>query len=130
VVRCACRNDIQAEVVKFYNLFNREDNSLEDTRLYKFYEQDDALGLQGSPSGILPILNYEDIDVEGQIAFIKDADGDGNCDLPISTPFGLRCTINDIGDNHFGYIGYRDTNGTLVDDGAMNIVVDNWNIQQ
>jgi hypothetical protein len=71
-------------------------------------------------------LNYEDIDVEDQIAFIKDADGDGACDLPISTPFGPVCTIEDIGDNHFGYVGFRDTNGTWADDGAMNVVIANW----
>jgi hypothetical protein len=123
-------NAIEAEVVKFYNLFNREDNSLEALTLYKFYEQDEALGLQGSQSGILPVSNYEDIDVEDQIKLIEDANGDGNCDLPISTPFGIRCTIKDIGDNHFGYVGFRDANGAWIDDGAMNVVIDNWNSQQ
>jgi hypothetical protein len=126
-IKSAYGDAIEAEVFKFYNLFNREDNSLEAPRLYKFYEQDDALGLQGAPSVTPPTLNYEDIDVEDQIAFIEDADGDGNCDLPISTPFGLVCTIEDIGDNHFGYVGFRDTNGAWIDDGAMNIVIDNWN---
>jgi hypothetical protein len=121
---------IEAEVVKFYNLFNREYNSLEAPILYKFYEQDDALGLQGSSSAILPISNYEEIDVEDQIALIEDADGDGKCDLPMSTPFGLICTIEDIGDNHFGYIGFRDKDGAWVDDGAMNVVIDNWNSLQ
>jgi hypothetical protein len=72
--------------VRFYNLFNREDNSLEAPTLHKFYEQDEALGLQGSPSGILPVSNYEDRDVEDEIKLIEDADDDGNCDLPISTP--------------------------------------------
>jgi hypothetical protein len=61
---------------------------------------------------------------------IEDANGDGKCDLPMSTPFGLICIIEDIGDNHFGYIGYRDKNGAWVDDGAMNVVIDNWNSQQ
>jgi hypothetical protein len=121
---------IEAEVVKFYNLFNREDNSLEAPILYKFYEQDDALGLQGSSSAILPISNYEEIDVEDQIPLIEDADGDGKCDLPMSTPFGPICTIEDIGDNHFGYIGFRDKDGAWVDDGAMNVVIDNWNSLQ
>jgi hypothetical protein len=126
-IKSAYGNAIEAEVVKFYNLFNREDNSLEAPRLYKFYEQDDALGLQEAPGDIPSVLNYEDIDVEDQIAFIEDADGDGDCDLPISTPFGLVCTIEDIGDNHFGYVGFRDTNGALIDDGAMNVVTDKWN---
>jgi hypothetical protein len=47
--------------------------------------------------------------------------------------FQLRCiicTIDDIGDNHFGYVGFRDANGAWIDDGAMNVVIDNWNSQQ
>ena len=36
------------------------------------------------------------------------------------------CTIVDIGDNHFGYVGFENRNGVLIDDGAMNVVVDNW----
>jgi hypothetical protein len=33
------------------------------------------------------------------------------------------------GDNHGGYFGFRDVenNTRLVDDGAISIVVDNWN---
>ena len=37
------------------------------------------------------------------------------------------CTINAVGENHFGYFGFRSAvNGTLIDDGAMNVVVSNW----
>jgi hypothetical protein len=44
------------------------------------------------------------------------------------------CTILLIGDNHLGYIGFRDRGNTfgdfnddiLVDDGAMDVIVDNW----
>ena len=35
-------------------------------------------------------------------------------------------SIADVGDNHFGYIDW-DTNGTLKDDGAMAVVVSDWN---
>ena len=35
--------------------------------------------------------------------------------------------IPDVGDNHFGYVGFRDTNGKLRDNGAMDVVVENWN---
>jgi hypothetical protein len=36
-------------------------------------------------------------------------------------------TIQDVGDNHFGYVGFRDTNGKLRDNGAKDVVVENWN---
>ena len=38
--------------------------------------------------------------------------------------------IADVGDNHFGYIGFRDTSNTLKDDGAMNVVVSDWEKQK
>jgi hypothetical protein len=31
-----------------------------------------------------------------------------------------------LGDNHCGYIGFRIDEGSLRDDGAMNIVVRDW----
>jgi hypothetical protein len=37
------------------------------------------------------------------------------------------CTINAVGENHLGYFGFRSAaNGMLIDDGAMNVVVNNW----
>jgi hypothetical protein len=133
-IKSAYGNAIEEEVVKFYNLFDPQDNALQLPTLYGFYEQDSALGLQGAQSDILPISNYLDVDVQDEIAFIKDANGDGKlkinneaCDLPIVGLFGRVCTIEDIGDNHFGYVGFKDTSGALIDDGAMNIVVNKWN---
>ena len=41
---------------------------------------------------------------------------------------GIGATA-DVGDNHFGYSGFRDTNGHLKDDGAMDVVVEDWNKQ-
>ena len=39
-------------------------------------------------------------------------------------------TIPDVGDNHFGYVGFRDTNGKLRDNGAMDVVVEIGTIQK
>ena len=125
-IKSAYGNAIEKEVVKFYNLFNPQDNALQTSTLYPFFEQDKALGLQGAQRDILdiePISNYLDIDVQNEIPFITDANGDGNCDL--RDAFG--CTIDNVGDNHFGYVGFRSAvNDMLIDDGAMNIVVNNW----
>jgi hypothetical protein len=58
-----------------------------------------------------------------EIPPISDADGDGNVE---------EC-FEDInpaviwGDNHCGYIGFRQPSaGSLIDDGAMNVVVRDW----
>ena len=122
-IKSAYGNAIEKEAVNFYNLFNPEDNALESPNFYPFYEQDKALGRLGSQNDIEPLSNYLDINVQNEIPFITDADGDGGCDLPL-TPF--VCTIEGIGDNHFGYVGLVDNNKMLIDDGAMNIVVKNW----
>ncbi len=122
-IKSAYGNAIEKEVVKFYNLFNPQDNALQTLTLYPFFEQDDALGILGPQSDIQPISNYLDINVQNQIPFIRDANGDGNCDLRNA----FVCTIDNVGDNHFGYVGFRSAvNGMLIDDGAMNIVVNNW----
>jgi hypothetical protein len=73
-------------------------------------------------------MNYRDIPVKDEIKAIEDADGDGTCDLF----YFFMCTISFTGDNHFGYVGFRYSSsgpflGTLRNNGAMNIVVDNWN---
>lgn len=129
-IKSAYGNAMEEEVVKFYNLFNPKDNALEAPTLYRFYEQDNALGLKGAQSVLPAISNYMDKDVQNEIKFIEDANGNGDCDLLIKTLFGRLCTIEDIGDNHFGYVGFRDVNGALIDDGAMNVVVNDWNNQQ
>ena len=122
-IKSAYGNAIEKEVVKFYNLFNPQDNSLQLPLLYPLFELDDALGLVGAQSDLEPISNYQDINVQNEIPFITDANGDDNCDIP-SNFFG--CTIMGIGDNHFGYVGFVNNNKMLIDDGAMNVVVKNW----
>ena len=95
--------------------------------------------------------NYKDIDVTKEIMAIRDADGleaevFGLCDNNISNPYckiksegwdlGLcnllvfppKCQDElGLGDNHAGYIGFRNDNKSLLaDDGAMNKVVSHW----
>jgi hypothetical protein len=122
--------DIEGQVDNFYNLFNREDNLLEPRFTppvyYPFFEMDLALGFNGEQLGLTEPTNYHDIDVESELANIADADGDRNCDLP--NPFiPGDCTIVATGDNHLGYFGFRNaSNENFRDDGAINVVVDNW----
>ena len=143
---------IQEEVVRFYNLYNPKDNVFEF--IYPLFEGDFALGQSGYQKLPYPLTfpkNYEDIKVTDQIKAIHDADGIeadvfglchnnneyckiksegwdfGFCNLLTFPPF---CQPPDIGDNHAGYIGFRNlTNlGLLADDGAMDVVVSKWRI--
>jgi len=42
----------------------------------------------------------------------------------------FQCTIKK-GDNHFGYIGFRDSShGGIVDNGVVEVIVDNWKNNQ
>jgi hypothetical protein len=128
---------IEEEVSYFYNLFNREDDRLEpafsDPELqpvyYPYYENDTALGNSGKQSGIAAPQNYIDTSIQDQILAIDDADGDGSCDLINYMP-PYNCTVSNViaGDNHFGYMGFRDpeNRGSLADDGAMDAVVSDW----
>jgi hypothetical protein len=143
---------INMTVLKFYNLYNPEDDTLESRNLfvacsfplfnecepiyYFLYEGDYALGERGADPSIFELdkpLNYKDINVRNQISIISDANMDGlsfGCDLPI----GFVCGISETGDNHFGYLGFRDrkntfmdfTDDTLKSDGAMDVVVQGW----
>lgn len=126
-------NFIQREVVHFFNLYDLEDNMLKPALFpspvyYPYFEGDSALGYHGKQAGIdSPSSSiYRDIDVENEIPNIVDSDGDHNCDLP--NPFiPDSCTINAVGENHLGYFGFRSAaTGMLIDDGAMNVVVNNW----
>ena len=141
---------IQEEVVRFYNLYNPKDNVFE--LIYPLFERDIALGQSGYQKLPYPITfpkNYEDIDVTDQIKAIHDADGIeadvfglchnnneyckiksegwdfGFCNLLIFPPI---CQSPDIGDNHAGYIGFRNLTNQdfLADDGAMDEVVSKW----
>jgi hypothetical protein len=131
---------IEKEDVNFYNLYNPKDKVLGPNsinpflpfQIYPSFEGDLAVGQNGSqtsPKISLP-TNYVDIKVQKEIPFNKDADGDKHSeDLRLTLkPVKRTCMITGGGDSDFGYFGFRDAahNTELKDDGAMNIVVDNW----
>jgi hypothetical protein len=131
---------IERQVVKTYNLFNPEDNLLQPERFpytyYSQYEHDDALGNNGAQPRISRPANYTERNVQNEIpenrsTDMTDANGDNVCDLQgwIYNPFVFpipffTCGIHSVGDNHLGYMGFRDAiTQTLVDEGAIDIVV-------
>ena len=133
---------IKNQVGKFYNLFNEDDNALEvrgDLNVYyPFFEADFALGNDGSDSFSNTPSNYAEYSVNMEIKDIGDADADNSCDLQgYGWVFHLSggwkwervCTIKGIGDNHFGYIGFRANINKIIDDGAVNRIVSDWNSQ-
>jgi hypothetical protein len=134
---------IEAVVENFANYFSSKDNMLEPDpgkpyypfQIYPSFETDRALGQNGyqkvpydiNTTKSLP-GNYHEIDVKDHLSHNSDADGDKECDL--INPFTNMCTISGPGDNHRGYLGSRNhaDNSTIIDDGAINIVVDRWDL--
>ncbi|HEX2406765.1 MAG TPA: alpha/beta hydrolase [Nitrososphaeraceae archaeon] len=111
-------NAIIDTVDKFYNLYNHEDDGLKVNQL----ENPQPLGLVGAPNVNIP-SNYIDTNVTYEILPFSDADGDGN----IEECFEDINPVKVWGDNHCGYIGFKNsTTGSIIDDGAMNIVVRDW----
>ena len=124
-VKTAFGEAIEDEVRNFSNLYSSKDDSLE--WFYPMMEGNDtALGQTGAQYGISLPSNYKERDVKNNITALCDANGRGSCNFPYNIVFGA---IADVGDNHFGYVGFRDTNGTLKSNGAMDIVVEDWNKQ-
>jgi hypothetical protein len=127
-VKFSYGNAISEEVVKFYNLINPQDNVLE--YIYPCFEGgDDALGEDGKQeSGISPppASIYLEEDIQDEIRPFRDADAIEGWDFGLCNIFG-SCLVN-IGDNHAGYMGFRNPTNTnlLSNDGAMNIVVEQW----
>ena len=126
-IKFAYGNAIQKVVEDFYNLVNSDDNVLQ--LFYPCAEGGNyALGQSGKDT-ILSVqtpTNYHDIEgIEKEIKPNLDANADGEAD------FGL--CYSDVcdqgqGDNHAGYMGYRDLlkENTIDDDGAMNLVIEHW----
>jgi hypothetical protein len=123
----------------FFNLYNEEDNMLtpflsgiDGPYPYKDIEKDMALGGFGKQFETRSPSNYDEKNVENSIPTrfdvdYGDANGDGKCDIPALIGLSTICPITVKGDNHMGYMGYRDTiNGKIVDPGAIIVVVDNW----
>ena len=97
---------------------------------YLNIENDIPLGAYGKQERINEPENYQEYNVLPKILYEEDADQRNGCDLRVNLKhFGYIfgnfywCTINKDGDNHFGYMGFRDVNGKLKDEGAMNVVV-------
>jgi hypothetical protein len=168
-IKSAYGEAIQGEVIRFYNLYNPQDNMLQRHpfsptnliyEIYPFFESDLALGQAGKQQqGIEEIDKvttppYYDINVINEIEPGTDADGIEDdhlvfcgfsiCDETVieGWDFGLclayyyywtwwlatDCRIG-IGDNHGGYIGFRDepANSNIREhDGAMDMVVQHW----
>jgi pimeloyl-ACP methyl ester carboxylesterase len=125
---------IEKVVVNFYNLHNPEDYIFEPNvtpayEIYPAFEGDSALGQSGYqtlPWNINSSLpnNYHQINVEKEIPANDDADGDGKCDYPL----GDKCAVSKEGDNHRGYMGFRNSTDTtkLVNNGVIDIVIKSW----
>jgi hypothetical protein len=136
-------NAIQNQVINFYNMYNFEDDVLEEKIYaewdepiyYPWYEGDDmAIGQNPllETASQMP-SNYKNIDVQDEIIYEQDADKDGDeCDLPnlyYKSFWGLDiCTIVGHGDNHLGYIGFRNLDKSLMDNGAIDEVVKSWTL--
>ena len=112
-------NATENVVDKFYNLYNPEDDGLTANQLYENHQ---PLGLVGALK-LNVSSNYNDTNVAYEIPPFSDADGDRN----VEECFEETNPVKVWGDNHCGYIGFRNsTTGSFLDDGAMNIVVKDW----
>ncbi len=133
---------INSTTKEFFNLYNEADIMLtppvagdkEGKNPYKNAENDKALGGFGKEIGIIPPSNYNEKNVENFIPTsfepaVEDANGDKECDIPLSIGF-KTCFLSFKGDNHMGYMGYRDpiNNKKIIDPGAIVVVVDDWRV--
>lgn len=143
-------NAIERNVVNFTNLYNPEDDMLERVTLdaleqqmdnqpefYPRFEKDDALGSLGIQTASIDRVdipsNYEEKNVEDEILSVEDANVNGVCDVLSYIPPLFNCTISDnfAGDNHLGYMGFRDpmNSSRLISDGgdgAIDVIVSDW----
>ena len=72
--------------------------------------------------------NYNETTVKDEVLAINDANGDGACDI---FPVPLHCIISSVikGDNHLGYMGFRDNiSKQIVGHGVMDIVASDWTV--
>jgi hypothetical protein len=121
-IKSAYGKVIENVTLKFYNLFDPRDKAL--IRFYTIDENDTALGLKGKQEGTIPPSNYNQTDVQDQILALADTDADGKYDLGLNESEPVE-----KGDNHAGYFGFTNmTNNkkVLIDDGAMDVVVEQW----
>jgi len=135
---------IEKQVLKFYNMYNSEDDVLEqkvweelgEPIYYPWYESfESAIGQDPLSEGTFGMPeNYKNVDVKNDLIDEIDADNDaavlGNdgCDLlnVLTTDDPSDCIINGEGDNHLGYIGFRNLDNSLLNEGAIDKVVETW----
>lgn len=120
----------------YYNPFLPDEFTIVYPSPYQSTENDNALGSNEVKSKINEPLNYEEYNVLSKIMNDNNADKKNGCDLKINlrhyNPWvwydDYRCAIDEIGDNHFGYMGYRSSiNPQIVSDsGAIECVVLDW----
>jgi hypothetical protein len=119
---------IEHQVQYFYNLYNPEDNMVAPSffgwfeSVYNMTEGDNALGSFGVENILDAPNNYNAHNVINEIIVDQDANGDGNCDLPL----GFSCPIFIQGDNHFGYMGFRNLDKKVYDEGVMDVILADW----
>jgi hypothetical protein len=110
-------NATEKVVDKFYNLYDHEDDELKVNQLLESHQ---PLGLVGVPKGTVH-PNYTDKNVAYEIPPFSDAYGDGN----VEECFEDVNPVKMLGDNHCGYIGFRQPfSNSLLDDGAINVIVE------
>jgi hypothetical protein len=97
----------------------------------QFIEGHDPLGLVGLskyPTEIWP-RNCNETDVTTAIPPLSDADGDGNFEECFEgfNPDFVPVSQDGFGDNHCGYIGFRQSfSNSIIEDGVIDIVVTDW----
>lgn len=135
-IECSGRA-IESQVQDFYNYYNTEDNMissfkipftlLEFSSVYQISENNIALG--STAIEITPNVpyNFHQDDVTLEIRILSDADSNGTCDIRYYYNGFRYCTIFLYGDNHQGYIGFRDSDDNFMNNGAIDKVVNTWN---
>jgi esterase/lipase superfamily enzyme len=109
-------NATEHVVNKFYNYYDPQDEGLKINRVAENHQ---PLGLVGAPPKTFH-PNYNDINVVYEIPPIFDADGDGNAKECFEDVKPSRIW----GNNHCGYIGFRNSvTGAISDDGAIDVIV-------
>jgi pimeloyl-ACP methyl ester carboxylesterase len=99
---------IATQCQKLFNYYSPEDNKL--TYYYPLKEADRALGLTDIEHPAKKPANYVGVNASRELPKIADT---GAIDE------------DEYGDNHSGYLGTRDKDGKLIDNGAMDLVAHN-----
>jgi hypothetical protein len=137
-IECSGRA-IESQVQDFYNYYNTEDNMISPIKIWilftrvelpSIYQQSENNIALGSTAIVITSNvpdNFHQDDVTFEIPKFKDSDSDGTCDIRYYYGGLIYCTIFLYGDNHQGYIGFRDSDNNFMNNGAIDNVVNTWN---